>query len=109
MKKLSLVLIVLFLFTSVFAFDVIQEKKEVKKTFVSVDGMNCGMCQAKVEKGLRGAEGVTKAEVSLEKKMAYVEFDDSKTSVDKIEKVVTELGFTANDKKVEKEIKAEKK
>lgn len=111
MKKLSLVLVVLFLFSAVFTLGAFQEKKEVKKSFVSVDGMNCKMCVAKVEKGLRNASGVTKAEVSLEKKMAYIEFDEAKTSVADIEKVITGLGYKANDKeakKAEKTDKAEK-
>ncbi len=108
MKKLSLLLAVLFLFSTVFTLGAIQEKKEVKKAFVSVDGMSCKMCLAKVEKGLRKAAGVTKAEVSLEKKMAYIEFDEAKTSVKNIEKVITDLGYKANDEKVDKVEKVEK-
>lgn len=53
-----------------------QKKKEhsMGKT-VSIEGMTCGHCVARVKKALEGTSGVTSAAVSLEKKNAVVEGD----------------------------------
>jgi len=102
MKKIALFLFIAALAAS----SVIAQEKgqtaQIEKTFISVSGMNCDMCKAKVEKGLRGAAGVSKAEVSLDKGMAYVEFSADKTSLGKLEAVILSLGYGANDKKPEK-------
>jgi hypothetical protein len=67
MKKLSFILILLLATNVAFA---VQDSKEVKveKTFISVSGMTCMGCRGSVEKALRKAVGVTKAEVSLKKR-----------------------------------------
>lgn len=47
------------------------------KTYVlSVEGMMCGHCTARVEKALRAVEGVADVEVSLEEKSATVRAAD---------------------------------
>ena len=101
MKKLSFILILLVATNVAFA---VQDSKEVKveKTFISVSGMTCMGCRGSVEKALRKAVGVTKAEVSLEKKMAYVEFNPKETSLPKLEDAILAVGKGANDRKPEK-------
>ena len=46
---------------------------------LSVPGMTCAACPITVKKALTKVEGVTKAEVSYEKREAIVTFDDAKT------------------------------
>ncbi len=47
---------------------------------ISIEGMMCEHCAARVRKALENVEGVTSAEVSLEEKKATVEFSGSDTS-----------------------------
>jgi len=101
MKKLSFILILLLAVSFTAALQDTQEVK-VEKTFISVSGMTCMGCRGSVEKALRGAKGVTKAEVSLEKKMAYVEFVPEKTTLPELEDAILAVGKGANDRKPEK-------
>jgi periplasmic mercuric ion binding protein len=66
--------------------------------------MSCANCQAKIEKGLNGAEGVKKAVADLETKTVTITYNPEKTNKEKLVKVVEDLGyrteFTAKDAKV---------
>ena len=54
-----------------------DKRSDNMKTYVlSVEGMMCGHCTARVEKALRAVEGVADVEVSLEKKSATVRAAD---------------------------------
>lgn len=46
----------------------------MKKT-VSIEGMTCSHCTARVTKALQGVKGVTNVTVNLEKKNAIIEGD----------------------------------
>lgn len=48
---------------------------------LEVPTMNCVTCPFTVKKALQNVEGVTKAEVTFETKLAVVKFDDEKTTV----------------------------
>ncbi|MCP4724241.1 MAG: heavy-metal-associated domain-containing protein [bacterium] len=78
------------------------QQKEIEKTFISVTGMTCGGCLNKTTNALKAVKGVSKAEVSLEKAMAYVEYDPAVTDLKKLENVILELGYEANDRTPEK-------
>jgi len=49
---------------------------------------NCGMCESRIEKTVKGIDGVSKADWDKTTKKLEVTFDDTKTSVDKIEVAV---------------------
>ena len=57
-------------------------QKEPTLKVVKIEGMQCNHCKMSVEKALTSLEGVTKVEVSLEKKTAIIEsqkeIDDNK-------------------------------
>jgi len=57
-----------------------QAEDDVLSTTLSVSGMTCGHCQAKVEKALRGVDGVFGAEVNLPGGIAHVEAGDGVTN-----------------------------
>ena len=60
---------------------------------LSVEGMMCAHCQAHVQKALAGVDGVSSAEVDLEKKEAVVTL--SKDVADQtLMDAVTEAGYT---------------
>ena len=51
---------------------------------IKVDGMTCGGCEGKVNKALKGVEGVTAAKADSEKGSVAVSYDATKTSYDKL-------------------------
>jgi copper chaperone CopZ len=82
-KVLSLVALFILGTVSVFAANK-TEKIEVKG--------NCGMCESRIEKAVKGVEGVSKADWDKTTKKLEVTFDDAKTSADKIEMAVAKVG-----------------
>jgi mercuric ion binding protein len=60
---------------------------------LSVPGMSCGTCPITVKKALSKVEGVSKAEVSLEKKEAVVTFDDAKAKVEALLEATKNAGY----------------
>lgn len=58
-----------------------------------VIGMNCGGCAKKVKRHLEEVDGVVNADVSHETSGAVVEYDPSKTDVEALKAVVTELEY----------------
>lgn len=62
---------------------------------LSVPGMTCAACPITVKKALSKVDGVSKTEVSYEKRLAVVTFDDSKTSVQKLTKASADAGYPA--------------
>ena len=65
----------------------------MQTTTLNISGMTCGGCVSSVSKVLKALDGVAKAEVSLEKKNAVVEFDPGKVRVEQLKRSVVEAGF----------------
>ena len=63
---------------------------------LSVPGMTCAACPITVKKALTKVEGVTKAEVSYEKREAVVTFDDAKTSAQALTKATEDAGYPSS-------------
>lgn len=82
-KVLSLVALFVMGTVSVFAGNT-TEKIEVKG--------NCGMCEKRIEKAASAVEGVSKADWNKETKQLEVTFDDTKTSLDKVEVAIAKVG-----------------
>ena len=53
---------------------------------------NCGMCKTRIEKTVNAVKGVTRASWNADDAMLTVTFDDSKTSVLKIEEATAKVG-----------------
>ncbi len=66
---------------------------EFRTVTLSVSGMTWGACVTSVKRSLTKVNGVTKAEVSLEKAQAVVTFDDAKTSTDALLKATKDAGY----------------
>jgi len=60
---------------------------------LSVPGMDCAACPITVKKALGKVPGVSKTEVSFEKREAIVSFDDAKTSVDALKRATKDAGY----------------
>lgn len=70
-----------------------------KTATIRVEGMHCKMCSASVTKALEATEGVEKVEVSHEKGVAVVQYDDQKVTEAKLREVINGTGFKAVDEK----------
>lgn len=66
---------------------------------LAVDNMTCAACPITVKKAMSKVDGVTKVEVSYEKREAVVRFDDAKTSLQAIAKASADAGYPAREKK----------
>lgn len=65
----------------------------VRTVTLSVPGMYCEVCPITVKKALQKLPGVSKVNVSYEKKEAVVTFDDARTSVKALEDATFEAGY----------------
>jgi copper chaperone len=60
---------------------------------LGISGMTCGGCVRSVTNVLKALDGVAKAEVSLEKHNAVVDYDPGKVGIDQLKRSVVEAGF----------------
>lgn len=67
------------------------------KVEISVPTIQCKSCVANVEAGIKEVEGVKEYNVDLEKKIAFVSFDESMTTLADIEKSIALEGYDANE------------
>ena len=82
-KVLSLVSMFLLGTSMVFA-QAKTEKFEVKG--------NCGMCENRIETAAKSVDGVSAADWNKETKMLELSFDESKTSVKKVQMAIAKVG-----------------
>ncbi|MBL7055984.1 heavy metal translocating P-type ATPase [Candidatus Woesearchaeota archaeon] len=83
----------------------IKNKKDIdhtNKTIISIKGMSCASCAAKVENKLKGQDGVKKANVNIATNKASIEFDENKVSQEKLEQTINDLGYEVEKKLQEK-------
>ena len=62
---------------------------------------NCGMCEKRIEKAALGVNGVTKADWNKDTKQMNVDFDDAKTSREKVEAAITKVGHDTPNQKAD--------
>lgn len=60
---------------------------------LAVPGMNCAACPITVKKALGKVGGVTRTEVSLERREAVVTFDDARTNVEALRRATENAGY----------------
>jgi len=70
-----------------------------KTATIRVEGMHCNMCSASVTKALKATDGVEKVEVSSEKGVAVIQYDDQKVTEAKLREVINGTGFKAVEEK----------
>jgi len=63
---------------------------------LSVPGMTCASCPITVKHALSKVEGVSKTDVSFDKRQAVVTFDDAKTNVQKLTKATKDAGYPSS-------------
>ena len=85
MKSFISLFLLLLLATAAFAKDT---KAEIK-----VSGMTCGACSVSVKSALAKVKGVKSAEVSYEKGLATVVYDDEQTNEQQLREAINKTGF----------------
>jgi periplasmic mercuric ion binding protein len=85
MKSLTTLFLLLLFAAAAFAEDV---KAEIK-----VSGMTCGACAVSVKSALTKIKGVKSADVSYEKGLATVVYDDQRTNEQQLREVINKTGF----------------
>lgn len=65
----------------------------MKTETMKVSGMSCGGCAINVAGALKAVEGVSDAHVSLERKEATVEFDETRTSAEQLKSAIRHAGY----------------
>jgi len=66
---------------------------------LAVDNMTCAACPITVKKAIARVDGVSKVDVSYERREAVVTFDDAKASVERIAKASADAGYPARENK----------
>ncbi len=72
-----------------------KNMSEIKKVEIRVTGMACAGCSGAVERALSGLDGVKSANVDLARKIAYVEYDPAKLTLQDLKRAVERAGYKA--------------
>lgn len=67
----------------------------MKKVLLKIDGMTCSACSSGLEKYLNKQDGIKESVVNLVMNNASIEYDDTKLTLDQVEKFVEKAGFTS--------------
>lgn len=67
----------------------------MKKVLLKIDGMTCSACSSGLEKYLNKQDGIKEATVNLIMNNASIEYDESKLTLDQVEKFVEKAGFVS--------------
>lgn len=67
----------------------------MKKVLLKIDGMTCSACSSGLEKFLNKQDGIETASVNLIMNNASIEYDDSKLTLEQVEKFIDKAGFTS--------------
>ncbi len=67
----------------------------MEKVVLDIAGMRCGSCSVGIELALGKKKGVRSAKVSLNERMAVVEYDPAIVTPSEIAKAVNDLGYMA--------------
>jgi copper chaperone len=65
----------------------------METTTLRINGMTCGGCVRSVKNVLEGIQGVSSADVSLEKAQATVTFDPMQADLNKMKEAVSDAGY----------------
>jgi len=72
---------------------IVADKSNIQTVELGIKGMSCESCEAEVNHEVNKLQGIIKSEVSYENKNAVIEFDASKTTIEKIIHAVNSTGY----------------
>jgi periplasmic mercuric ion binding protein len=76
-------------------------RKESSHVVINVSTIQCSTCKKNIEDALYRVRGVINVHVSKRDKIAEIDYDSTKTSIIKLENIITSIGYDANDKKAD--------
>jgi mercuric ion binding protein len=94
MKSLAVLASMLLLTVTLYAKEVTAQ--------IKVSGMTCDACAISVQKSLEKVKGVKHAEVSSDKGLAMVTYDDAQTNEQQLRDAINKTGFKAEPSAQEK-------
>jgi copper chaperone CopZ len=98
-KPIIRILLVFALFFGLAATACTQGKKE--ETVAIKTSAVCGQCKDRIEKGLGFEKGIKDVTLDLETKIATVKYSPGKTSPDEIRRIISKLGYDADEVKAD--------
>jgi copper chaperone CopZ len=77
---------------------IIVDKSNIETVEFKISGMTCAGCEHHVSTEINKLKGIVEVKVSYEKGNAIVKFDNSKITLDNIEKAINSTGYKVNNK-----------
>ncbi|MFA5084260.1 MAG: heavy metal translocating P-type ATPase, partial [Candidatus Paceibacterota bacterium] len=71
------------------------------KIILKISGMHCASCAVNIESVFKKEKGIKSASVNFVSEKIYLEFDESKTNIDEIKKIIEKFGYKAAEDKPE--------
>jgi P-type Cu+ transporter len=68
------------------------------KEKIKIEGMHCASCSSIINKNVRKEVGVIEANVNFATSMAVIDFDESRTNLHNIKKIIKDSGYTVVEK-----------
>lgn len=78
---------------------IITDQSKIQTAEFMIDGMTCSGCEEHVNHEVTKLTGIVKTTVSYENANAIIEFDQTQTDLDEIEKAIAKTGYSVTDKK----------
>ncbi|GAA3744649.1 MULTISPECIES: mercuric transport protein MerTP [Flavobacterium] len=75
------------------------DASKIQKVEFTIKGMTCSGCEHHIKTEINKLEGIIEVLVSYEKGKAIVRFDNTKVSIEEIEKAINATGYTALENK----------
>ncbi|SHE54940.1 Copper chaperone CopZ [Atopostipes suicloacalis DSM 15692] len=74
----------------------------MQKANIQLETLTCPSCLQKIEGAVRGVEGIDQdsLKVMFNASRVKVEFNDSETSIEEIEKAITDMGYEVKKSRV---------
>lgn len=78
---------------------IVMDKSNIQKVEFTISGMSCASCEEQVNLKVNQLMGIFSSNASYKNENAIVEFDNSKTNISEIEKVINATGYSVTEKK----------
>jgi copper chaperone CopZ len=79
---------------------IIVDKANIQTINLEVKGMTCASCEEHINHSVNQLNGILKVKSSYENENTEIEFDNSKTTVEEIEKAVNSTGYSVIKRKI---------
>jgi len=75
----------------------------IQKTIFKISNMDCASCAANIEYSLKKEAGVQSINVNFASEKAYLKYDPIKIKLDRIKRIIKQLGYQAKEEPVSRE------